>query len=512
MKFKTLSILTLAACTLLGGLTSCDDGSSSGETTSSASTSTSTSSSSTNGETRHVTVNFWHTFGHGIEEQMQAFASQFHNIILENENVDVNIEFTYQSGYDDIRNKVIKSFPAGSTPTISVAYPDHIADYLRQGENNVVDLTSYMNSSEYGFDTQDYLGDDVDGHPGTEDFVESFFEEGESYQKDGIYSLAFMKSSEVMFYNVEVYNAAMSIYKPELTGEARDKWIQTCSWDELMELCKVIQEHKDDAGTELYQYASAVEYPAYYDSDSNLFITEIYQNNIPYSSIGEDGKGVIGFEEDEAFGKLEGILNELAGWYNGHLLTTKGVENEYGSTAFTSAQTVFSIGSSGGAGYNIPTTDDFTVGVAMVPYFNDEASRSYISQGPTLTILRNSSYSDEENNLRAEYAWKFLKYITNAENNAIVCINGSEGYVPVRQSAYETALFNQFMENGEDYALTAETVINKIDGNYINTPVFPGSAELRDQGGAVITQVLKGTKNAETALNDAISATKLHLN
>ena len=102
-----------------------------------------------------------------------------------------------------------------------------------------------------------------------------------------------------------------------------------------------------------------------------------------------------------------------------------------------------------------------------------------------------------------------MKYITNAQASAEICVNGSEGYVPVRNSAYETAFFQQFMEEGERYAQCYKVVVDDInsDAGYLVSPAFKGSASLRDEVGSALTASLNAAdKNGiSTALTRAIN-------
>ena len=166
-------------------------------------------------------------------------------------------------------------------------------------------------------------------------------------------------------------------------------------------------------------------------------------------------------------------------------------------------------GSSGGTGYNSPDGATFDVGIVRVPANN--SNPLYVTQGPTMTFLRSSRNSDEENDEKMRYAWQFAKFITNPVVNDYLCIYGSEGYLPVRYSAYETNEFLTFMEEGETYAESAKVLINDIDGHYLNTDVFVGSAQLREQIGGALTQALLGSKSVTTALDDAIATAATYI-
>lgn len=496
MKKRSSLFALLTSTALLGLLTGCNV-SSGGSDTSISDTSSSSSSSDA------IDVEFWHTFGQKNEEALKKKATEFHDIILKQTGVNVTITTTYQGGYDDIESKITKGFAAGNIPTMAIAYPDHVANYLEsegtEAGRFVYNLDSYMNDSSIGFGTQSYLGDSASY--GKSDIIPAFLEEGQQFKREGTYSLPYMKSSEVMFYNKEAVAKAFTYFKPSITGDDNiAKYMNSISWDEFMELCASIKTHKSDISTVL-------KVPAYYDSDSNFFISKMYQNNIGYSSIDSTGKGKIDFESGDNRTKAESMMSTLKTNYDDGLIVTKGTEGTYGSDMFTKAETIFSIGSSGGTGYNMPSADLFTVGVVPVPASNNNPL--YISQGPTLTFLKNPSVSTEINNQKMNYAWQFAKFITNPETNVYMCVYGSEGYVPVRYSAYETDSYTEFLENGEIYAKTANVLINDIDGHYLNSAVFKGSSTLRDQCGGIITSVFKGTKNITTAFGDAISTTKL---
>lgn len=469
------------------------------------------SASAVKGNNEANTVHFWHTFGDKAEKNLETLAESFSKAIKEKYGVDVTIECEYQGGYDDVLNKVKQSFSAATTPTIAIAYPDHVAEYMEQEGSSyqyTVDLTPYMTNAEYGFGKQSYLGDSTENDEN--DFVEAFFEEGKSYKKDGIYSLSFMKSSEALFYNEDMAITAYRAYKNDntISTEALKTALGTMSWDEFMTFGKYIADNKNAIyGSSLDKDFLA---PIFYDSDANLMISKFYQNKIGYSSMNNSGEASIDFVSGDNRTKAEALLTSIKeNWENG-VLTTKGITGQYGSNYFKLQQCIFDVSSTGGTGYTLPSGDSFTVQCVKAPASNNNPL--YISQGPTLTLLRNSGLTDEVNNSRLKWAWMFAKYITNPDNNVRSCIYGSEGYIPVRYSAYDTDAFLEYMSGGEVYAKSASVLINDINGKYINTPVFKGSATLRDQIGNTISSVCKTSSTASvtdaitTAINNTLTA------
>ena len=472
MKIKNKAVYLMSIISLLGGLTGCGNNKSDG-----------------------VEVIFWHTFGKTIITELESHISEFEDYIQQTEGKKVKVTLKYQGGYDDILRKVRDGFSVGTTPTMAIAYPDHVAEYMQAEKTPgqfVVNLDNYMNDPEYGFGTEEKMGDTA----GKDDIVADFLAEGQQYKNSGTYSLPLMKSTEIMFYNKTLVQKVFSYYNPSILGDQIDEFMSTMTWSQFMDICKVAVEHKSDISPTL-------EEPFRYDSDSNFFITQLSQSGYNFLSTDESGNPVLAFDSAEA----KEVVRGLKANYDEGLFTTKGVEGTYGSDAFTKGECIFTVGSSGGAGYNFPTGDSFEVGIAKVPAISNENAK-YITQGPTVTLLRNSKLSDEKNDEAVKYGWRFLKYLLTPNVNVSICIN-SEGYIPVRESCYKTEDYNTFLDSGIELSRCASVVINQIDGHYITNPVFRGSATARNEAGGILTQVFLGNKTIDAAFSDAVNQTRL---
>ncbi|MCD8195411.1 MAG: hypothetical protein LUD22_03865 [Coprobacillus sp.] len=466
-----------------------------------------------------IQVTFWHTFGKTIQDNLQKHIDNFEQLVLENEGVKVEITQVYKGGYDDILSNILQGFSAANVPTIAVAYPDHVADYLNMASDYVVNFDDYMYDSEVGFGAEKWLGDKY----GIDDFVSAYIEEGQQFVQEGTYVVPLMKSTEVMFYNedlvepllseIESLDASSPYYMERTrvtTQLTTQQYLSSISWDELMTIGGYASAKDDDDNYIWTSHPSQDIYPVYYDSDGNLFITKMFQNEIPYSSVDtQTGVGSIDFETGDARTAAEAMVQELKDVADKDILVTKGSTGEYGSNYFVDEQAIFSIASSGGTGYQLPTSDTFKVGVCSVPYDNDNPL--YVCQGPSLCLLRNPGYSDEVNDQRDLYGWKFIKYLTNTDVNVELCTYGSEGYSPVRNSCYVTDDYLDYLEWGEEYADTAKVVAYDIGDNYFTSAVFPGSATLRDQVGGIITEVLLDHASISDAFDTAINQAKLDM-
>lgn len=489
---KTLVLLATAALTSCGGPST----SSSGDNVASSSTSKTTGT---------IVVPFWHTFGQVVRNSVEKQAEAFEKLILENTGVSVDIQIANNTGtsYDSLKEQVTKAFAVGGVPTITVAYPDHVADYLSQDRTYVYDVSSFVDDSSIGFGTQSYLGDSADYN--ADDFVPAFWNEGVSYQYEGRYSMPFLKSSETMLYNVDAAKKAIQIYRGDTTAPSNDEvktYLSNISWTEFMKLCASAYENRA-------QVLDGMKEACIYDSDGNLFISKMFQEEIPYATVGSDGKGVIAFESGDARTKAEAMVTKLKKDHDAHLLETKGTLGNYGSDSFKKKEAIFCIGSTGGTGYSLPTAGEFSCAAVKVPTDAVEDNHSlYITQGPTLAILRNPSLSQEENDLRARYAWQFIKYLTNPEANTEISIY-SNGYVPVRESAYSTTNFQRYLSDNDD-ALTdcARLMTGDINDSYILQKAFRGSSALRTQVGGIVTDVLMKGTSVSAAFDTAIQTAK----
>ena len=280
------------------------------------------------GSKADVTIKFWHTFGQTIQDGLKAKIQDFKKAVKEHDGLSVEVSLIYQGDYNDIAKKISDGYGVGNKPTIAVAYPDNVADYIEigkaAGEEFVVDIGKFANNNTYGFGKEAWLGDEYDD----EDFVQEFYEEGSKYSKEGTYSLPFMKSTEIMFYNYDMLETAMTYYDPTINSETKiQNFMKNLDWDTFMDLCACIKEHKSAIG-------NLLEVPAYYDSDSNFFITKMYQNEIPFASITNEGRGAIDFANEPALTKTRQMLEDFYDYGHDELLTTKGVVNKYGRGQF----------------------------------------------------------------------------------------------------------------------------------------------------------------------------------
>ncbi len=404
-------------------------------------------------------VTFWHTMGKSNQTYLDTFIEQFNKVYP-----NIKITGSQQGGYDELKTAVSNAIPAGTTPTMTYCYPDHVADYLPS--DSVVKLDNFMNSKVIGLGVDNGLGDgDAD------DFIQTYLHEGDNYtvsgkKVEGYYSMPFSKSTEVLFYNKDAF---------ETNG-----WQVPETWDQMWTLCETIKATYGDDVT-----------PLGYDSDANFFITYCAQNNIPYTT-GEGSEHFL-FNNDKAKAFVNTIKDYSANVGSGYWTSqTQLGSGTYTSTKFTNEEIFMSIGSTGGTTYNV--SENFETGVAALPQ-SDLNNGKVIMQGPSICFMSDSTLAQRVG------AWLFYKFITNTHNSAIW--SSSTGYNPVRTSSF----------TDEAYATSKSSLVNTVlqftgTGSsyadwYYTSPSFKGSSAARTQITNLMSGVLTGTKTVDQAFEDA---------
>ena len=119
-----------------------------------------------------------------------------------------------------------------------------------------------------------------------------------------------------------------------------------------------------------------------------------------------------------------------------------------------------------------------------------------ISQGPSLCIFNKS---DPQEVLAS---WLFAQYLLT--NDVQIAYSGTEGYVPVTLKAQTSPEYQAYLndESGDaaHYPVkleAAKLLLSHLDDTFV-TPVYNGSASLRDAAGQLIENVVKSVRRRET--------------
>lgn len=417
---------------------------------------------------------FWHCFGH---DKMRAFTRIVDKFNEEHKNTDGYriVPEKLAGAYDDLHDAVKTKLQAGSVPSITMGYPDSFAEYIgSKGEENSQILK-----------LDDFITEEGDAFK-KEEFVPAYYNEGTGYQYSGTWSMPLYKSTEVMYVNKQMFEGTefYKTHKDEDYGKygAKIGDPATWDWDTLVYVAKECQK-------ELKKGFHALGY----DSDANLFISQMAMRNIPYTTAeGTGSQHFLFCENGEPNADLVKFAAEVLDFTSTGALFTQGSYGSYASDLFMSKKAMITIGSTGGSSYNDPhgsTDAGFDCGLYSVPCFGGKSNAKYIMQGPSLCFF------NTRNSKKEKIAWEFYsKFVADPELNAALAIENS--YDPIKISSYQTDFYKETVKEGKtlegDDDVT-KPLLNRIPNltaqmkdNYITSPVFNGSAKARSEIGAIL--------------------------
>ena len=116
-----------------------------------------------------------------------------------------------------------------------------------------------------------------------------------------------------------------------------------------------------------------------------------------------------------------------------------------------------------------------------------------ISQGPSMCIF------NKEDPQEVLASWLFMQYMLT--NDVQIAYSSTEGYVPVTSKAQESAEYQDYLSRiGEDNDMyydikikASQLLLDNTENTFV-TPVFNGSASLRDAAGQMVEDVTKSVR------------------
>lgn len=422
---------------------------------------------------KQYTVTFW-----AKNDTNKAQTTVYENAIKEFEkiypNIDVNMRL--YTNYNNIYNDVITNIATGTTPDVCITYPDHIATYLT-GTNVVVPLDDLFTDTKYGLGGSEIKYDGVRQSEIIPEFLEECSITGQHY------AIPFMRSTECCYINKD-YVEKLGYTVPDVL-----------TWDYIFEVSEKAMEQNDDGTYKVNDQNVLI--PFIYKSTDNMMIQMLKQKNAGYSK--EDGTIEI-FNE-----ATDELLYEIAEHGKTRAFSTFKISS-YPANFLNAGQCIFAIDSTAGAtwmGTDAPLSDisadklkRFETAVRPVPQFDTEHPQM-ISQGPSVCIFNKA----DPNQVLA--SWIFAQYLLT--NEVQMGYAQTEGYIPVTSKAREDAKYQEYLamegaDNKEHYAVkiqAAKLLIEHTSDTFV-TPVFNGSASLRDAASQLIENVVKSVRRKET--------------
>ena len=424
-------------------------------------------------ESKTYTISFWAKNDTNLtqvaiyEQTIEEFEKIYPNI---------RVNLRLYTDYGRIYNDVITNISTNTTPNVCITYPDHIATYLT-GTNTVVPLDELLTDGRYGLGGSEVRFD----APTAEEIVPQFL--SECYVNGSCYALPFMRSTEACYVN-KTYVEKLGYTLPEVL-----------TWDFVWEVSEAATA-KDADGNYLVN-GKKVMIPFIYKSTDNMMISMLRQKDAGYST--DDG-------EIQLFNDTTEVLLHTVAAHTGNGAFSTFKISGYPANFLNAGQCIFAIDSTAGAtwmGSDAPLVDisedalvDFETVVMPIPQFDTE-NPQMISQGPSVCVFNKSDAGE------VLASWLFTQYLLT--NSVQIAYSQTEGYVPVTLKAQNSAEYQDYLaREGEDNELyyeiklqAAKLLLRNTENTFV-TPVFNGSASLRDAAGQLVENVTKSVRRKET--------------
>lgn len=389
---------------------------------------------------------------------------------------NITVKLKLYNDYGDIYNDVITNIPTDTTPNVCITYPDHIATYLT-GADTVVPLDDFLNHPVYGLGGS---GVEFDA-PKAEEIIPQFLQE---CSFDGHhYAIPYMRSTEACYVN-KTYVEKLGYTLPEVL-----------TWDFVWEVSQAAM--AKDANDNFVVNGQKVMIPFIYKSTDNMMIQMLKQLDAGYST---NAGEVLIFND-----KTQEVLDTIAKYAKTRAFSTFKIGG-YPANYLNAGQCIFAVDSTAGAtwmGCDAPLVDipeeklvKFETVVMPIPQYDTENPKM-ISQGPSMCLF------NKEDPQEVLASWLFAQYLlTNAVQIAYA---QTEGYAPVTSKAQQSSAYLDYLNRcGQDNDLYYNVKINATKllmentENTFVTPVFNGSASLRNAAGQLIENVTKTVRRGKT--------------
>ena len=388
---------------------------------------------------------------------------------------NIEVKIRLYTNYGDIYNDVITNISTGTTPNVCITYPDNIATYM-SGENVIVELDDLAADKQYGLGGSELAFES----PSMEEMTPKFLEECRINGK--LVALPFMRSTEACYIN--------KTFVEKLGYEVPD----VLTWDYIWEVSEAAMETGKD---KLFKVnGQKVLIPFLYKSTDNMLIQMLKQYGGGYST--EAGE-VLLFNDT-----TKELLAEIAKHAESRAFSTFKISS-YPANFLNAGQCIFAVDSTAGStwmGSDAPLVDispdkivKFETAVRPVPQADPE-NVQMISQGPSVCIF------NKEDPQEVLASWLFMQFLLT--NEVQISYSSTEGYVPVTSKALESDEYQEYLaaagtDKKAHYSVKLDAVrliLDHVEDTFV-TPVFNGSASLRDAASYLVEDTAKSARRKQ---------------
>lgn len=384
-----------------------------------------------------VEIEFWHAMSGNLEKALQKITDDFNN---SQENITVKL--VNQGNYGDLSTKVMAAAKANKLPALSQAYEDWMTEYIQN--DFITDLTPYVESEKYGFTDEEF--NDIMG----------VFREMNTW--DGVlYGVPFNKSTQLMFYNVSYFKEA-GLEVPK-------------TWDEMKAAAEKLTNDKVIGIG--FENALSLGFNQWVHQAGGQFFDEATGE---FKMNSEEGKYALTYVND----LIQSGVARTAG------------EDGYMSGPFSRGDVAMYFGSSAGLPFVAAPAEENGIewATAVLP---SDAQAAAPFQGTNVTMFNH--LSDEEKLA----SWEFMKFLINKDNT--IYWAEQTGYIPVRQSALDSAEWKSYVEENPNYGVAEQ----QLEYGFYD-PRVKGAFAFKNAVAQVLDKVFLGEYTVEEGLEAADKA------
>lgn len=412
IKCITCSAVAVAIATsIMAGCGAASESSSAGASVSSSADDTKMSAKETGtsadtgkSDSDGITIQFWHTRGSGANlEVVQHAVKEFNDTIGKEKGITV--EETFIGGYDDMYSKTQLAVQSGEQPQVVVEANTYVPYLIEDGV--FADMAPL--AEETGFDKSNILDPFLQIYGNT----------------DGtLYSLPYIRSTPIFYYNKTMADAAGITLPQELTI------------DEMEKFCKAMYK-KDESSGETTVYGLEIPNDFGYMQAANLY-------QLGSAMLSDDGKSFPALED----GALLKVLGDWRKWVDeGWCLPFESTDSAADNlkTMFCQGKLASFISSTGSLTNMIQASKDagFELGVSFYPTYDASKATAEIGGGNIGVIAQGNS--DEQ----IKASWEFVQFLMSDEQVAYSSINS--GYLPVTKSVVDYDEMKDFWNSNPLY-------------------------------------------------------------
>ena len=362
----------------------------------------------------------------------------------------VELELSYSGGSGDTATKVSAALLTHTQPDVALMYAGPL--YTGgEGDFRIADLLKTTNDF-----------DQADVFEGMMDYCD--------YMNEGYCAIPCGISTQVMYYNKDILKAAgVDMTNPPKT------------WAEFYDVLGKVMEKGNTSGAEGFKAFDT-------NDEAWLFKSMLMQNGC---EIIENDNGEITpiFNNEKAIEVGEYWKSLVDAGY------MSAAQHSNAEKAFLGGNLAFIAASSNRISRWTPDSVPFELGAIEMPYFTQ----------PSLALGGNVLVIMTEDESKVQAAWKYVTYLTNAENNTEFALG--TGYLPIHKSAMERKEVKDAIAGNEMYTVA----FNQLSYTWAYTH-FQEMGTMDTQIKSALGKLEKGRGTAKEVLDKAVKEVQDEIN